>query len=281
MAASPLPDRGPRGYEAYAAGMEASASEKAKLLPLVRPGVIAEIGCGTGTVLALLRRAFPGSRLIGVDLSAEMLRRCRARFPDVELLRGDATEPIFEDASLDTLVLCSTLHEVFSYKGYDAEHVRRALRRAASALRPGGRLVLRDGVKPAEQDAVYLTFLNESTRDKFQRFAREFGSSEIVWRPIDGRAQVARRDAMEFLSKYIYEANWSHEVREHFGVFTLAEWRHEAGAAGFRVVHAESYLIEWLRRTHYEKDVRLEIRRGDGYAPTDYPHSTMILAGEK
>src|SRR4029079_2166211 len=41
-----LPDRGDRGYEVYAAGMEASAADKAKLLPYVRPGVIADLGCG-------------------------------------------------------------------------------------------------------------------------------------------------------------------------------------------------------------------------------------------
>lgn len=281
MTESLLPDRGRTGYEVYAAGMEASALEKARLLPFVRPGVIAEIGCGTGTVLELLRRTFPDSRLVGVDLSPEMLRRCRERFPALELVRGDAVEPIFEDGSVDTLVLCSTLHEVFSYKGYDYSAVRRALRLAAAALRPEGRLILRDGVKPAQHDVVFMTFLNEETLERFHRFAREFGSSPIVWRWIDGRAQVARRDAMEFLSKYIYHTNWAHEVKEHFGVFTLEEWKSELAAAGLRVLHAESYLIEWLRATHYEKDVRLEVRRDDGYAPTDYPHSTMILVGAK
>ena len=42
----------------YAAGMEASATDKAKLLKFVRPGVIADLGCGTGTVMELLRRKF-------------------------------------------------------------------------------------------------------------------------------------------------------------------------------------------------------------------------------
>jgi hypothetical protein len=45
-----------------------------------------------------------------------------------------------------------------------------------------------------------------------------------VWRMKDGRVQVARRDAMEFLTKYIYDVNWKYEVKEQFGVFTLADW---------------------------------------------------------
>jgi S-adenosylmethionine-diacylgycerolhomoserine-N-methlytransferase len=39
----------------------------------LRPGHVLEVGCGTGTVLAGLARAFPGARLEGLDLSTEML----------------------------------------------------------------------------------------------------------------------------------------------------------------------------------------------------------------
>jgi SAM-dependent methyltransferase len=276
-----LPDRGERGYEVYAAGMEASAGDKAKLLRFIRPGVIADLGCGTGTVMELLRRKSPRSRIIGVDSSAEMLARCRARFRGAELRIGDVAGPLFDDGSIDTIVLCSIMHEVFSYKGYDYGAVRRALRHAAKALKPGGRLLIRDGVKPSRQDAVYLTFLNAAVHDKFLRFSREFGSSDIAWRLVDSRIQVARRDAMEFLSKYFYDVNWKHEVREQFGVFTLEEWEGELRKAGFQVLYRESYLIEWLRKTHWEKDVRMEVRIPGGYGPTEYPDSTMLIVGEK
>ncbi|HLY11006.1 MAG TPA: methyltransferase domain-containing protein [Planctomycetota bacterium] len=276
-----LPVRGARGYAVYAAGMEASAADKAKLLRFIRPGVIAELGCGTGTVLELLRRKSPRSRLIGVDGSPEMIRRCRRRFPGLELRREDITERLFEPESIDTIVLCSIMHEVFSYKGYDYSAVRRTLNHCARALRRGGRLILRDGVKPALQDAVYLTFLNAAAHDKFVRFSREFGSSEIVWRLKDQRIQVARRDAMEFLTKYIYDVNWSFEVKEQFGVFTLADWAVELRKAGLRVLYRQSYLIPWLKTTHWSKDVLLEIRTPRGYRKTEYPDSTMLMAAEK
>ena len=70
-----LPLRGTRGYDVYAAGMEASAADKAKLLHFVRPGIIADLGCGSGTVLELLRRKFRKSQLVGVDFSPEMIER--------------------------------------------------------------------------------------------------------------------------------------------------------------------------------------------------------------
>lgn len=276
-----LPVRGKRGYEVYAEGMEASAADKAKLLEFVRPGVIADLGCGTGTVLELLRRKFRKSQFVGVDLSPEMVERCAKRFPGAEIRRHDITLRLFDEASIDTVVLCSIMHEVFSYKGYDYSAVRATLRHCAESLRPGGRLIIRDGLKPAREDAVYLTFLNENAYDKFVRFALEFGSSEIVWKLADNRIQVARRDAMEFLTKYIYDVNWKYEVKEQFGVFTLGAWGEELRKAGVKVVHKESYVIPWLRTTHWEKDVKIEVKTTKGYRPTDYPHSTMIIVGEK
>jgi SAM-dependent methyltransferase len=276
-----LPIRSARGYAVYASGMEASALDKAKLLRFVRPGVIADLGCGTGTVMELLRRKSPHSRFVGVDCSPEMIRRCRKRFPGVEFRRKDITGPLFEPGSIDTIVLCSIMHEVFSYKRYDYSAVRRTLSHCATALRPGGRLILRDGVKPARQDVVYLTFLNSATYDKFIRFSREFGSSEIVWRLKDRRIQVARRDAMEFLTKYIYDVNWQYEVKEQFGVFTLADWVLELRKAGLWVLHKESYLIPWLKETHWSKDVTLEAKTLRGYRRTEYPHSTMLIAAGK
>jgi SAM-dependent methyltransferase len=273
-----LPVRAPNGYEVYAAGMEASAADKAKLLEFVRPGIIADLGCGTGTVLELLRRKFRDSQFVGVDLSPEMIDRCSRRFPGAEIRRHDITLPMFDEASIDTFVLCSIMHEVFSY---DYSAVRATIRHCAEALRPGGRLIIRDGLKPEKDDAVYLTFLNQKTYDKFVRFALEFGSSEIVWKLVDNRIVVARRDAMEFLTKYIYDTNWKFEVKEQFGVFTLDAWAEELRKTGLKVIHKESYLIPWLRVTHWEKDVRMEIRKDGEYRPTDYPDSTMILVGEK
>ena len=276
-----LPVRAKQGYEVYAAGMEASAADKAKLLEFVRPGVIADLGCGTGTVLELLRRKFGRSQFIGVDLSPEMIERCGRRFPGAEIRCHDITLPLFDEGSIDTFVLCSIMHEVFSYKGYDYSAVRATLRHCAEALRPGGRLIIRDGLKPAKDDAVYLTFLNQKAYGKFVRFALEFGSSEIIWKLADNRVQVARRDAMEFLTKYIYDENWKFEVKEQFGVFSLDGWVEEFRKTGIKVIHKESYLIPWLRTTHWEKDVKMEMKKNGTYEPTEYPDSTMIIVGEK
>jgi SAM-dependent methyltransferase len=276
-----IPYRGRKGTDVYAAGMEAGAADKAKLLRFVRPGVIADLGCGAGAVLELLRKQFPKSHIMGADTSEEMVRRCRDRFPGLEVRRHDITARLFDDKTVDTVILCSVLHEVYSYSQYDLAPVRQALRVSAEALKPGGRLIFRDGLRPAREDNVYMSFLSPAVKEKFLRFAWEFGPGPVTWEERDGNVRLSRRDAMEFLSKYIYDANWKYEVMEVFGVFSLKGWVEVVERFGLRVIHRESYLIDWLRVNRYEKDVRLEVRRGQRFVPTDYPHSTMILVAEK
>jgi trans-aconitate 2-methyltransferase len=47
------------------------------------PRHIVDLGCGTGTVTALLRAHWPSAQIVGVDNSEPMLERARAALPDV------------------------------------------------------------------------------------------------------------------------------------------------------------------------------------------------------
>lgn len=275
-------DRGDTGFAVYAAGMDASQKEKARILQYVRPGVIYEMGCGNGTVLELLAMTFPVSDITGVDLSDTMLAMARGRgyASPVRFLQADITGLELEKESIDTILFCSVLHEVYSYKGYSKEVLLDTLKDAYRALKPGGRLVIRGGVKPLD-DEVLMAFRNPVAEEKFHRFAREFGPYEIPYEIEGVMVRLALPDATEFLSKYIYDTNWAVEVREQFGIYTLSEYEEQLCSLGFEIVHAESYLIEWLRVTHYEKDVELFTRIEGRLVPQDFPDSTLLLVAEK
>lgn len=275
-------DRGDTGFAMYAAGMDASQREKARILQYVRPGVIYEMGCGNGAVLELLAMAFPESDITGVDISDTMLSMARGRgyASLVQFLQADITELELEKESIDTILFCSVLHEVYSYNGYSEEALLSVLENAYRALKPGGKLVIRDGVKPLD-DEVLMAFRNPVAEEKFHRFAREFGPYEIPYDFEGDMVRLSRPDAMEFLSKYIYDTNWAVEVKEQFGIYTLSEYEEQLCSIGFGIVHAESYLIEWLRVTHYEKDVELFTRIKGRLVPQDFPHSTLLLVAEK
>ena len=105
-------------------------------------GPIVELGCGTGRVTLPVARG--GTQVIGVDLSAPMLTRARARVRRsrlsrrVHLVRADIRHLPFEPARFDLViapygVLQSLLQE---------RDLAAALRAAHAVLRPGGRLVL-------------------------------------------------------------------------------------------------------------------------------------------
>ncbi|MGH3102479.1 MAG: class I SAM-dependent methyltransferase [Gaiellaceae bacterium] len=93
-----------------------------------------EIGCGTGFVLAGLRAAFPGLRLVGTELFAEGLEAARRRLPlDVELHRLDARSLPFR-SEFDVAGAFDVLEHV--------EEDELVLRELHGAVRPGGGLIL-------------------------------------------------------------------------------------------------------------------------------------------
>ncbi len=107
-----------------------------KALPVRR---LLDVGCGAGRMLELL--APEAEHAIGVDLSAAMLGVARAQMEraglrHVQLRQGDIFALPVERDSVDLAIV----HQVLHYLDDPA----RALREAARALAPGGRLIVVD-----------------------------------------------------------------------------------------------------------------------------------------
>ncbi len=116
--------------------------------PIVRGETVLDIGCGAGTDLLLAaRRAGPGGRAIGVDMTEAMRDRAlhsaaSAGLTNVEVHQADATALPLPDASVDVVISNGVLNLVPEKEKAFAE-IRRV-------LRPGGRLQLADIVLDAE-----------------------------------------------------------------------------------------------------------------------------------
>lgn len=116
-----------------------------RLLRLQRGDCIVELGCGTGINFPLIvEQIGPEGRLIGVDLSPNMLARAqervaRAGWKNIELVQSDIAVYDFPQGVNGIL---ST--GVFGYIS-DCDPVIGA---ASKALVPGGRLVIMDGKRP-------------------------------------------------------------------------------------------------------------------------------------
>jgi malonyl-CoA O-methyltransferase len=73
------------------------------------PQRVLDIGCGTGTLLAVLHGLYPRAGLCGVDLAFNMARQSAARLGDAALLvNGDAEQLPFREGVFDLVVSSST-----------------------------------------------------------------------------------------------------------------------------------------------------------------------------
>jgi SAM-dependent methyltransferase len=102
------------------------------------PTTIADIGCGSGTVLSVLRRKRIGQQLIGVDLSETSLAALREQFDGDATCRfrvGSIAASGLDPASCDVVVCTETLEHLFP-ADFAAGMVE-----IARILKPGGRLL--------------------------------------------------------------------------------------------------------------------------------------------
>jgi ubiquinone/menaquinone biosynthesis C-methylase UbiE len=108
--------------------------------------VLADIGCGTGSLTRELARV--AKKVIAVDLSQEMIRRAKLLtrekdISNVEFRRGDAAALPLSRDSVDAAFCVMVLHFL--------ECPERAVRELCRVTRPGGSIVLLDLV-PHEQE---------------------------------------------------------------------------------------------------------------------------------
>ncbi len=111
------------------------------LIPLERGAMIVDLGTGPGLLSIQLHRLWPQAKIIGVDLSGEMLEIAtknadKAGMSNYETRLGRAEEIPIESNSVDLVVTQSSLHEW--------ENPRQGFSEIFRILKPDGSLILKD-----------------------------------------------------------------------------------------------------------------------------------------
>jgi len=109
----------------------------------LRPGDrVLDIGCGTGTLVALIKRRYPPVEVVGIDPDPKALARAAKKIKKagaaVQLDRGFADELPYADESFDRVVSSFMFHHL------EAGNREKTLREVRRVLRPGGSLHLLD-----------------------------------------------------------------------------------------------------------------------------------------
>lgn len=97
-------------------------------------GLWLDLGCGTGWNISVLRGLEYKRKAIGIDLSDGMLRF--AKLKNMNVVRGDAQQLPFEDASFDGILAKGVLHHL--------SDVEEGVSEIARVLKPGGMAVMVD-----------------------------------------------------------------------------------------------------------------------------------------
>jgi SAM-dependent methyltransferase len=108
------------------------------LLAHAPPGLVVDLGCGTGILAQQLGKA--GRPVLGVDLSPAMLAIARRRAPKAEFRAGSLL-----DADLPPCAAVAIVGEGVNFLADGARHavrLRHLFRRAFASLAPGGVLLL-------------------------------------------------------------------------------------------------------------------------------------------
>ena len=109
-------------------------------LELVSGGRVLDIGVGTGGELGYLLSKVPDAQLFGIDISIDMLLRCRRKLDKMaahaDLFLGFAEHLPFEDDTFDVVFHTGSIN-VF-------EDRRRAIEEMVRVAKPGTRIVISD-----------------------------------------------------------------------------------------------------------------------------------------
>ena len=279
------------GLAEYIKGMARSQGDKAKILEFVYGRRVLELGCGSGAVLELLQQHDQSAALVGIDLSAKLLGTATQRLAStVRLYRHDIFELCnhpqeLPEPAFSSVILCSALHEFATFAlehperfleaGVPPMHVaaKRIFRLASAFLEPGGRLIIRDGVKLEPQN-LSVQFKSAELQEVFWRFSDEFRPFKLEFMLQGTTYTMQANHFYEFATKYFYQTNWNIEVGEIFGWASSQDLENLVRETGFIPETRKVYAIDFLAQKWREA---FEITDQDGN-PFALPSTQIVTA---
>ncbi|MDH6308927.1 ubiquinone/menaquinone biosynthesis C-methylase UbiE [Dysgonomonas sp. PFB1-18] len=296
-------DRGDKkNYQQYLEAMDAISVEKvasASVFFESRKGnTIVDVGMASGTSTAILARLFPEMKIIGVDINPKMVQIAQDtyNYPNLSFREDDGEKlQTFSEDSVSGFFNCSAIHHITSYNGYDTNRALNTLRRQVELLKDKGVLIIRDFVKPEEQEIIIeLSSIDKPNRPddaelfiQFAQTARSLVSANERGFPIQEinaikkntrRFQAFYTDAVEFIRRKDYYANWDIELQEEYGYFTQEEFEEIFRELGLRIILSSPIYNQWIINNRYRNQFGIYNLSGKkiGFPPTNY-----LIAGEK
>ncbi len=137
--------------------------QQANIQPMMKA---LDLGCGTGTLTLMLKRAYPDAQITGLDGDSEVLEIARNKTRGVEIRwdEGLASSLPYPDSTFDRVVTSLVIHHLVT------DDKRRAFKEIFRVLKPHGELhVLDFGAPHSLLTRFMVTYMRrlEETADNF------------------------------------------------------------------------------------------------------------------
>jgi len=280
----------------YLNHMNSAADDKKVILDYIKGTEVLDVGPGGGVMLDMIETHLKdkGVHVTGIDISQNvidsLLYKKKEENKSWSVVKGDALQltDTFPKESLDTIIYSSIIHELFSYIEWEGfkfnkEVVEVTLKSAYDALKPGGRIIIRDGVMMEEKETTrIIRFKDEKGMSFLESYTNEFKGRNISYEVVgENEVSMLVNDAMEFLYTYTWgEESFPHEVQEQFGLYTPNEYERE-----IKRMFGEK--VDIIQKVHYlQEGYPINLKDKIAFMDEDkqevsLPDSTLLLVIEK
>ena len=267
-------------YDLYLKRMTQSISQSSKgLIPFFAAQCkkILDVGCGSGILMQAIKAVNPDAKIVGIDINQSAVDTCVEQGLDVR--NATLSDLVKSGETFDCLIFSSVLHEFSSYDEkapFTEKPIEDAIADASKITDKGGFIIIRDGIRVAENgrvELVKINFKNPEDAIWIERFKKDFPDYHETVQLEPG--VLSKENAKEFLYTFTWgDKSWPREVQERFGIMTIENWEAMARRNGFDI---KNLMISAEEYKKYLKD-KIEI---DDVVSRILEETTMLLAAEK
>jgi ubiquinone/menaquinone biosynthesis C-methylase UbiE len=145
---------------------------------------VLDIGCGTGTLLEMIKRTEPDTKLVGLDGDPKILKIAKEKTKkmnlEIQFDQGMAYELPYPDNSFDRVLSSLVFHHL------NTTNKQRTFREILRVLRPGGRMMIADFGPAQNRFTKLLTkftmkkgYVSDNLEGLLPVFAKEAGFIDV------------------------------------------------------------------------------------------------------
>ncbi|WP_013324447.1 class I SAM-dependent methyltransferase [Gloeothece verrucosa] len=145
--------------------------------------VVLDLGCGTGEFERLLLTENPEQKIIGIDISEEMLVKAKYKcqgYPNVSFQQASVSSLPFNTHTFDVIVSASAFHYF--------EHPETAIQEIKRVLKPDGKVVILDWCK----DYLLMQFLDFGLKFVDPAYKKCYTENEFHYLLTSGQFNIKR-----------------------------------------------------------------------------------------